>query len=95
MARLDELQDRFLSTSAPLPSVQAKSFWYDTVNAHPWALRCARETVGTERLLMGTDYPFWVDDAFVLAVDYVSQAELPAEDVSSILGGNAKKLLGL
>lgn len=95
MARLDELQDRFLSTSAPLPSVQAKSFWYDTVNAHPWALRCARETVSTERLLMGTDYPFWVDDAFVLAVDYVSQAELPAEDVSSILGGNAKKLLGL
>ncbi len=95
MARLDELQDRFLPTSAPLPSVQAKTFWYDTVNAHRWALRCARETVGPERLLLGTDYPFWVGDAFVLAVDYVSQAELLAEDVGLILGGNAQKLFGL
>jgi predicted TIM-barrel fold metal-dependent hydrolase len=95
MARLDELQDRFLSTSAPPPSLQAKSFWYDTVNAHPWALRCARETVGTERLLMGTDYPFWDADALVRAVDYVSQAELPAEDVELIRGGNAKDLFGL
>jgi predicted TIM-barrel fold metal-dependent hydrolase len=95
MARLDELQDRFLSTSAPRPSVQAKSFWYDTVNAHPWALRCTRETVGTGRLLMGTDYPFWVDEALVLAVDYVGRAELPATDVALILGGNAQALLGL
>lgn len=95
MARLDELQDRFLSTSVPSPSTQAKSFWYDTVNAHPWALRCTRETVGTERLLLGTDYPFWVDDAFILAVDYVRQAELPAQDVDLILGGNAARLLGL
>lgn len=95
MARLDELQDRFLPTSALPPSVQAKSFWYDTVNAHPSALRCARETVGTERLLMGTDYPFWVDDAFLMAVEYVSQAALPATDVELILGGNAKRLFGL
>jgi predicted TIM-barrel fold metal-dependent hydrolase len=95
MARLDELQDRFLSISAPAPSVQAKSFWYDTVNAHPWALRCTRETVGTDRLLMGTDYPFWVDEAFLLAVDYLSQAELPAQAVDLILSGNAQALLGL
>ena len=95
MARLDELRDRFLPESAALPSVQAKSFWYDTVNANPWALRCTRETVGSERLLVGTDYPFWVDDAFLLAVDYVKQAGLPAQEVDRILGGNAQRLLGL
>lgn len=95
MARLDELQDRFLPTSAPAPQEQAKWFWYDTVNAHPSALRCARETVGAGRLLMGTDYPFWVDEAFVLAVDYIGQCQLPAGEVESILGGNAKSLLGL
>lgn len=95
MARLDELQDRFLPTSAPAPHMQAKWFWYDTVNAHPSALRCARETVGADRLLMGTDYPFWVDDAFKLAVDYIGESQLPAAEVDSILGGNAKSLLGL
>jgi predicted TIM-barrel fold metal-dependent hydrolase len=95
MARLDELRDRFLPESAALPSVQARSFWYDTVNANPWALRCTRETVGSERLLVGSDYPFWVDDAFLLAVDYVKQANLPASEVDLILGGNAEQLLGL
>ena len=95
MARLDELQDRFLSTSAPAPSAQVKSFWYDTVNAHPSALRCARDTVGADRLLMGTDYPFWVDDAFVLAVDYVRQSGLPTDETDEILGGTAQKILKL
>ena len=95
MARFDELQDRFLPTSAPPPSTQVKSFWYDTVNAHPSALRCARDTVGASRLLMGTDYPFWVDDAFVLAVNYVRQSDLPEEEVRKILGSNAEYILKL
>jgi 6-methylsalicylate decarboxylase len=94
-ARLDQLQDHFLPQSAMAPSLQAKYFWYDTVNANPSALRCARETLGTEHLLMGTDYPFWRDDAFQLCVDYVGQSGLPAGEVQEILGGNAKKLLRL
>ena len=95
MARLDELKHRFLPKTAPPPSVQAKYFWYDSVNAQPGALRCTQEVVGAERLLMGTDYPFWRDAGFKLGVDYVSQAGLSASDVDRILGGNAQKLLGL
>jgi predicted TIM-barrel fold metal-dependent hydrolase len=94
-ARLDQLKARFLPDSAMLPSVQAKYFWYDTVNANPWALRCTQEAVGTDRLLLGTDFPFWRDDAFKLCVDYVAEAGLPAGDVDRILGGNAERLLGL
>jgi len=94
-ARLDQLQDHFLPDSAPQPSVQAKYFWYDTVNANPSSLRCTQEAVGTDHLLLGTDYPFWRDDAFKLCVDYVGEAGLPAGDVDRILGGNAKSLLGL
>jgi 6-methylsalicylate decarboxylase len=95
MARLDQLRHFFLPKTAPPPSVQAKYFWYDSVNAQPGALRCTQEVVGSERLLMGTDYPFWRDGAFKLCVDYVSQAGLPASEVDGILGGNAQKLLGL
>jgi len=94
-ARLDQLQDHFLPDSAVAPSVQAKYFWYDTVNGNPAALRCTRETLGTDHLLLGTDYPFWRDDAFKLCVDYVGQAGLPEVEVSRILGGNGQKLLGL
>jgi 6-methylsalicylate decarboxylase len=94
-ARLDQLQDHFLPDTAAAPSVQAKYFWYDSVNGNPAALRCAAETLGTDHLLLGTDYPFWRDDAFKLCVDYVSEAGLPEAEVSRILGGNCQKLLGL
>jgi len=93
-ARLDQLQDHFLPDSAAAPSIQAKYFWYDTVNGFPSALRCAAEAVGADKLLLGTDYPFWRDDAFKLCADYVLEAGLPEGDADRILGGNAQKLLG-
>jgi len=95
IARLDQLHDHFLPASAPPPSVQAKYFWYDTVNANPASLRCTQEAVGTEHLLFGTDYPFWRDDTFKLCADYIAEAGLPDADVENILDTNAQKLLGL
>jgi predicted TIM-barrel fold metal-dependent hydrolase len=92
-ARLDQLQDHFLPDSAMAPSAQAKYFWYDTVNGNPAALRCALETLGADHLLLGTDYPFWRDDAFKLCVDYISNAGLPASDVDRILSANAETAL--
>jgi aminocarboxymuconate-semialdehyde decarboxylase len=94
-ARLDQLKPRFLPGSSESPSVQAKYFFYDTVNGYPSALRCAMDAVGAEKLLLGTDYPFWRDDAFKLCVDYVAEAGLAAADVDRVLGGNGQKLLGL
>jgi aminocarboxymuconate-semialdehyde decarboxylase len=94
-ARLDQLQDHFLPASAAPPSVQARYFWYDTVNANPSALRCTQEAVGTDRLLFGTDYPFWREDAFKLCADYVAEAGFSKRDVDRILDGNAQELLGL
>jgi len=93
IARLDQLKGHFLPDSAAPPSVQAKYFWYDTVNANPSALRCTQEAVGTDRLLFGTDYPFWRDDAFKLCADYIAEAGLPKADVDRILDGNAQRLL--
>jgi aminocarboxymuconate-semialdehyde decarboxylase len=77
------------------PSAQAKYFWYDTVNGNPSALRCAREILGANHLLLGTDYPFWRDDAFKLCVDYVGESGLLAVEVEYILGANSQRLLGL
>lgn len=65
------------------------------MNSNPWALRCAWEVVGADRILFGSDYPFWHDDAYVRSVDYVREAGLTVEEVSGVLGGYAKSLLGL
>jgi aminocarboxymuconate-semialdehyde decarboxylase len=93
--RLDQQKNFFLSESASPFSVQARYFWYDTVNAYPSALHCTIETVGMDHLLMGTDYPFWRDDAFKLCVDYIGNSGLEQRDVERILGGNCQRLLGL
>jgi predicted TIM-barrel fold metal-dependent hydrolase len=93
--RLDQLRARFLPDSAVPPSVQARSFWYDSVNSNPWALRCAWEAVGVDHILFGSDYPFWHDDAYVRSVDYVQEAGLTAKEVDGVLGVNAESLLGI
>lgn len=92
-ARLDQLKDHFLPDSAMAPSVQAKYFWFDTVNGNPSALRCTKEVFGADHLLLGTDFPFWRDDAFQLCVDYIRESGLQESEVDKILSGNAEKLL--
>jgi predicted TIM-barrel fold metal-dependent hydrolase len=69
--------------------------WYDTVNHEPSALQCACEVFGTDRLLLGTDYPYPVGDRLKHCLDYVEEADLGAADKEAILGGNAQALLGL
>ncbi len=95
MERLDHMKARFLPPSAPAPSEQAKFFWYDTVGAQTSALRGTEELVGSDRLLLGTDYPFWRGEALRKAVEYVEKSGLPAPQIARIQGGNAEQLLGL
>jgi len=72
----------------------ARLFWYDSVNAHPPSLRCACETFGADRIVFGTDFPYWEYEAMDLAVSYIRDAGLPASDVAAILDGNAQGLFG-
>lgn len=92
--RLDHQAAWFLPEKTEKPSVLARSFWYDTVNAHPPSLRCAVETLGADRLVLGTDFPYWRDEAYELAVRYIAESGLSAEDVAAIQGGNAASILG-
>jgi 6-methylsalicylate decarboxylase len=41
------------------PSMAARRMWYDTVgHGHLPALRCAIDSFGADRLLLGTDFPY-------------------------------------
>jgi aminocarboxymuconate-semialdehyde decarboxylase len=52
------------------PSTAMRRMWYDTVShCHAPALRCAIDTFGFERILLGTDFPYEDGDTFVRAID--------------------------
>jgi aminocarboxymuconate-semialdehyde decarboxylase len=82
-------------TPDQLPSRYYRQLYFDTVNSHPPALRCACETFGVDRLLLGTDYPYLVGPRWEPLVRYVEEAGLSAQDTAAIYGGNAQALLGV
>jgi aminocarboxymuconate-semialdehyde decarboxylase len=67
-------------------------FNYDTITHMPKALAYLVGLVGAERVLLGTDAPFDVQDP--APVSTVRAAALSAPDTASILEGNAVSLFG-
>jgi 6-methylsalicylate decarboxylase len=78
------------------PSVAARRMWYDTVgHGHVPALRCAIDSFGADRLLLGTDFPYENGDIFIRAVDYINDPQIATSAARSILDQNASALLGV
>jgi predicted TIM-barrel fold metal-dependent hydrolase len=57
LARVEE-QSRSSLAREDLSFYCRERFFYDTCSFHPPALRCAVDTVGVDRLLLGSDFPF-------------------------------------
>lgn len=91
MHRIDRPVRKELPGQAPLQEV-ARAFWYDTVNGYPPALRCAGEAFGLDRLVFGTDYPFFRDGAYKGAADYIVQSGFTAAENEAIFAGNAQRV---
>ena len=78
------------------PSVAARRMWYDTVgHGHVPALRCAIDSFGADRLVLGTDFPYETGKVFVRAVNYITDPRITDHEASAILEGNATALLGI
>ncbi|HEY5350774.1 MAG TPA: amidohydrolase family protein [Candidatus Lustribacter sp.] len=91
--RLDHMAQRFMPGKG-VPREELRKFWYDTVNGHPPSLRLAIETFGLERIVFGTDWPFWKGEAHQLAADHLDQSGLSAAQIAAIDSGNARALFG-
>jgi aminocarboxymuconate-semialdehyde decarboxylase len=72
------------------PSAYLGRFYYDTILHHPAALGYLRDMVGSQQLLMGTDYPFPVDDQAPLQM--LEETGFPAGEIAQISGDNARRL---
>ena len=96
MQRADDQYRGEAPETPELPSVAARRMWYDTVgHGHVPALRCAIDSFGADRLVLGTDFPYENGDIFLRAVDYISDPRIDPDDARAILDHNASALLGI
>ncbi|MEW5722417.1 MAG: amidohydrolase family protein [Thermodesulfobacteriota bacterium] len=69
-----------------------KEFYWDTVSFHPPALRCAYDTFGPERLVLGSDYPHVIGD-IKRAVTSIEELPISSAEKEMIFSGNLTKLM--
>ena len=99
MARIDEAVGRIARSSdvaieQPV-STHLRKLYYDTSNRNPHALRCAEATLGAGALVLGTDFPYSLDERLRENVTYVGDTIADSDALAGVLGGTAAALLGL
>jgi aminocarboxymuconate-semialdehyde decarboxylase len=65
--------------------------YYDNNSYHPPALRCAIDTVGADRIMLGSDYPF--RGSLVQCVQDIADAGMDQRQRDAVLSGTARSLL--
>ena len=76
----------------PPPSERLSQLYLDTASPHPATLRAAVETVGADRVVLGTDYPP-AGESPAAAMAAVDALGLTEEEREGILSRNARALL--
>ena len=75
-----------------LPSTYLKELYYDTVTFSPHNLRLARDLVGVDHMLMGSDYPHLLG-SIERSVSSIESLSIPEYEKQKILSGNALGIL--
>jgi aminocarboxymuconate-semialdehyde decarboxylase len=78
---------------AKKPSEYLKKLYLDTIVHSVAALRYLVQVAGSDRVVLGTDYPMAMGD--FATVDKVMQLEISDAERAQILGGNAARALNL
>lgn len=77
------------------PKDAARRIWYDTVgHDHTPALQAAVASLGADRLVFGSDFPYQGGPRYVSSATYIQEG-LSADEASLILDRNGAQLLGL
>jgi len=73
------------------PSEYLKTWYYDTVNFDPGALRLAIDFAGVDHILAGSDYPHQIG-SIPSMLSSIRGLDLSDAEKSAILGGNASRV---
>ena len=76
------------------PSEYLRTFYYDTVNFNPSAVRLALDFAGPDRILAGSDYPHQIG-SIPLMIETIEKLDVSDTVKRKIFAGNAAALLGV
>ena len=76
------------------PTTYLKKFFFDTVNFDPRALELCVSFAGASQVLAGSDYPHQIGSIPKMK-ESLHAMRVSEEDRQKVLGGNARKLLGI
>ena len=74
------------------PSTYLKRLYYDTVTFSRYNLRMVRDLVGTEHMLMGSDYPHLLG-SIERSVSSIAELAIPEREKERIFSTNALSIL--
>lgn len=96
MQRLDNIYKWENPSLGEAPSTTARRMWYDTVgHGYDPALEAGIRSLGADRLVFGTDFPYEPGALFKRSIDYISEVGLKKEEVDQILRTRPMQLLGI
>ena len=72
------------------PSEYLRTFYYDTVNFNPAAMRLALDFAGPDRILAGSDYPHQIG-SIPLMLETIAKLDVSSDVKEKILGSNAPR----
>jgi aminocarboxymuconate-semialdehyde decarboxylase len=75
-----------------LPSTYLKRLYYDTVNFNPHTLMMVREMIGSDHMVMGSDYPHLLG-SIDRAVSSIKGLDIPEVEKQRIFEGTALSIL--
>ena len=69
-----------------------KRLHYDTVSFSPYSLRLARDLVGTDHMVMGSDFPHMLS-SIEKSVSSIDDLTIPEQEKAQIFSGTALRIL--
>jgi 6-methylsalicylate decarboxylase len=95
LGRLDFLYRDELPAMDVEPSVLARQMWYDSVaHGDTLAIETTVSAFGSDRVVLGSDFPYQLDDAYTDSVRFLHRSRLSAADAEAVAATNAGGLLG-
>ena len=94
--RTEEIRQRYGLKENPLDSF--RRFYVDTADHPASTLRCVKDFFSTERMVLGTNYPYGPEEGCLLvknSLKAIDGLELNTTEREKILGGNAARILGI